>query len=196
MKHVLLLNGAKVFGSSGGKLNTALHQLANEILTQLGYEVEQTCIDQGYTIQEEVEKILRADVLLYQMPAWWMGEPWIVKKYIDEVFLGLYGKLFSGDGRSREDESKKYGTGGGSHGKKYLFSTTWNAPLEAFVEKNQFFEGRGVDGALFSLHKTHQFIGMQALESFACYDVVKNPKIEQYQADYAFHLKKIFSSNQ
>lgn len=193
MKSVLLLNGSKAFGASYGKLNNMLHNVAVEVLSDLGCKIWQTHIDQGYILEEEVQKILDSDVIIYQMPAWWMGEPWIVKKYIDEVFMGLYGKLFSGDGRSREDLSKKYGSGGFDHHKKYLFSTTWNAPLESFIQKDQFFEGLGIDGVLFHLHKAHQFVGMQALESFTCYDVIKNPQVEQYKKDYEAHLKKIFS---
>ncbi|WP_104697493.1 MULTISPECIES: NAD(P)H-dependent oxidoreductase [unclassified Helicobacter] len=192
MKNILLLNGAKVFGASEGRINNTLHNLAIEVLSDLGYKIQQTHIDKGYILEDEVQKILDSDVMIYQMPAWWMGEPWIVKKYIDEVFMGLYGKLFSGDGRSRDDESKKYGSGGLNHHKKYLFSMTWNAPLEAFIEKNQFFEGVGIDGVLFHLHKAHQFIGMQALESFACFNVIKDPQVQQYKKDYEAHLRKIF----
>ena len=193
MKNILLLNGAKAFGASEGRLSATLQDVAFSVLSSLGYQVQQTHIDQGYVLEDEIKKFLDSDVMIYQMPGWWMGEPWIVKKYIDEVFMGLYGKLFSGDGRSRDDESKKYGSGGGDHGKKYLFSTTWNAPLESFTQKDQFFEGLGIDGVLFHLHKAHQFMGLQSLESFTCYDVIKNPQVEQYKKDYETHLRRIFA---
>ncbi len=73
-----------------------------------------------------------------------------------------------------------------------MFSLTWNAPIEAFTEKNGFFEGVGVDGVYLHLHKAHEFMGMQALPSFICNDVVKNPQVEQYIKDYEAHLKKVF----
>lgn len=79
MKNVLLLNGAKEFGNSKGGLNLILHNKAFSVLKELGYEINQTYIDQGYDPKEEIDKIIKADVLLYQMPVWWMGEPWIVK---------------------------------------------------------------------------------------------------------------------
>ena len=191
-KNILLLDGSKVFGSSEGRLNKTLHALAKEVLQGLGYTIEETNIDQGYTPAHEAEKVMKADVLIYQMPGWWMGEPWIVKKYIDEVYILLYGKLYDGDGRTRADSSKKYGTGGIDLGKRYLLSSTWNAPLEAFTEKDQFFAGQGIDGVFFHLHKAHQFVGMKALESFTCYDVVKAPAVEEYKARYTAHLTKIF----
>lgn len=41
-----------------------------------------------------------------------MGASWIVKKYIDDVFIEGYGTLYVSDGRIRKDSSKKYGFGG------------------------------------------------------------------------------------
>ncbi|ECL3537990.1 TPA: NAD(P)H-dependent oxidoreductase [Campylobacter jejuni] len=193
MKNILLLNGAKEFGNSKGQLNLTLHNHALEILKTLGYEVDQTHIDQGYDPKEEIQKFIKADAVIYQMPAWWMGEPWIVKKYIDEVFGLGAGVLFKNDGRTHENPSKNYGKGGLDHGKKYMFSLTWNAPLEAFNDKNEFFEGKGVDMVYWHLHKAHEFIGMKALQTFMCNDVVKNPQVEKYLNEYELHLKKIFA---
>ncbi|BCZ18783.1 Modulator of drug activity [Helicobacter sp. NHP19-012] len=194
MAQLLLLNGAKAFGHSNGRLNTTLHDHAVQVLKDLGHNIEQTQIDRGYNLDEEVAKILNADVLIWQMAGWWMGEPWIVKKYIDEVFTTGHGKLYKNDGRSHKAPTKNYGKGGLIHGKKYMFSLTWNAPLEAFTEKEEFFEGVGVDGVYLHLHKAHQFLGMQALPTFICHDVIKNPQIPQYLQDYTAHLQKVFEA--
>ncbi|CRF45064.1 Modulator of drug activity B [Helicobacter heilmannii] len=193
MAQILLLNGAKDFGHSHGRLNTTLHNHALQVLKDLGHRVEQTQIDQGYGIEEEVVKILNADALIWQMPGWWMGEPWIVKKYIDEVFTTGHGKLYKNDGRSHKAPTKNYGKGGLIHGKKYMFSLTWNAPIEAFTRKEEFFEGVGVDGLYLHLHKANQFLGMQAMPTFICNDVIKNPQVEQYLQDYTAHLHKVFT---
>ncbi len=133
-----------------------------------------------------------ADVIIWQMPGWWMGEPWLVKKYIDEVFTAGYGKLNASDGRHRTSPTTGYGTGGLLHGKKYMLSLTWNAPIEAFTEPNEFFEGKGVDAVYFHFHKINQFIAMQPLPTFICNDVMKNPTVPQYIADYQVHLTKLF----
>ena len=192
MKTILLLNGSKAFDASGAKLNEALHGTAKETLENLGHKVLETHSDKGYDKDEELEKLLKSDVWVWQFPGWWMGEPWIVKKYIDEVFCAGHTKLYANDGRSRSDSSKKYGSGGLVQGKKYLFSTTWNAPLEAFTESGQFFESQGIDGVLFHLHKAHEFLGMQALPSFMCNDVHKEPDFDKYKADYKAHLQRVF----
>ncbi len=194
MAKIYILNGAKVFGTSLGRLNATLCEFAKETLGQMGHETREVVIDRGYDIKQEISNIIWADALIYQFPAWWIGEPWIVKKYIDEVYLSSYEVLFNGDGRSRGDASKKYGSGGLAHNKSYMLCSTWNAPLEAFEDKNQFFEGRGVDWTLTHLHKAHQFLGMQKLPSFMCNDVMKNPQIESYKKSYKEHLQKVFSA--
>ncbi|EQB0813124.1 hypothetical protein ACYA4W_000916 [Campylobacter upsaliensis] len=45
-----------------------------------------------------------------------------MKKYIDEVYLNGVSILFANDGRSRADESLKYGSGGLAQGKKVMLS--------------------------------------------------------------------------
>lgn len=190
MSNILIINAGKSFGHSGGKLNAYLSEVARDALVQGGHAVKITDVDKGYDIEEEVGKYLWADAIIYQMPAWWMGEPWILKKYVDEVFTGGWSKLFRDDGRTRSDDSKKYGSGGLLQGKTYMLSVTWNAPLEAFTDAAQFFEGKGVDAVYFPFHKANQFIGLSPLPTFMCNDVMKQPEIESDVVRYRAHLKK------
>ncbi len=190
MSNVLIINAAKEFGSSGGKLNAYLSEIAGEVLINAGHNVKSTTVDDGYDLQDEVEKYVWADVVIYQMPVWWMGEPWILKKYVDEVFTAGWNKLFKDDGRTRLDASKKYGSGGLLQGKKYMLSLTWNAPVEAFTDPKQFFEGKGVDAVFFDFHKANQFLGMSPLPTFMCNDVVKEPAIDSDVSRYRAHLMK------
>lgn len=150
-------------------------------------------VDDGYVVADEIEKYLAADTLIYQMPGWWMGEPWTLKKYIDEVFTEGHGKLYASDGRTRSDAAKKYGSGGLLQGKNYMLSLTWNAPLQAFTDPEQFFEGVGVDGLYLHFHKANQFLGMEGLPTFICNDVIKQPDIAGDIARYRTHLSEIFA---
>ena len=179
---VLILDGGKNFGSSGGKLNTLLCNIADEEIKAKGYEILRTRIDDGYDIETEVKKVLGADAIIWQYPGWWMGEPWIVKKYLDEVFMAAAASLLKSDGRHASDPINK----------KYMISTTWNAPITAFNDKNEFFEGRGCDGVTFAMHKAMEFCGMKALPSFICNDVVKNPKVDEYVNAYRAHIRANF----
>ncbi|MCR5085756.1 MAG: NAD(P)H-dependent oxidoreductase [Succinivibrionaceae bacterium] len=195
MKNVLLINGAKAFGHSGGRLNASLQALARKVLgNELAMEIKETVIDAGYDPEAEAQKILWADALIWQMPGWWMGEPWIVKKYIDEVFSAGGARFLSSDGRHRANPAVGYGTGGLLQGKRYMFSVTWNAPLEAFERPEEFFGGVGVDGVYLHLHKAMEFIGMSRLPTFICNDVMKNPRFEEYCVRYSAHLKAAFSA--
>jgi len=175
MSNILVINGAKQFAHSNGELNDTLTTLATDHLTELGHEVQVTRADSDYNAEAEVEKFLWADVVIYQMPGWWMGAPWTVKKYIDDVFTTGHGSLYANDGRSRSDASKKYGSGGLIHDKKYMLSLTWNAPMEAF-------------------HKANQFLGMGTLPTFIVNDVIKMPDVDSYVEEYKAHLNSVFAA--
>lgn len=194
MKKILLLNGGKQFAHSDGRLNQTLHDVAMAYLDRAGYDVQQTFIDGGYDVQAEVQKFLWADVVIYQMPGWWMGAPWTVKKYIDDVFTEGHGSLYASDGRSRSDASKRYGSGGLIQGKQYMLSLTWNAPQQAFDDPVDFFEGKGVDAVYFPFHKANQFLGMSGLPTFLTNDVIKNPDVPAALAAYEAHLEKVFGN--
>ena len=190
--NILLLNGGKHFGHSHGHLNATLHDVAKETLSGLGHAIRETAIDAGYDFEAEIEKYLWADAIVYQMPGWWMGEPWIVKKYIDEVFTIGHGRLYASDGCSRHDAAKKYGSGGLLQGRKHMLSLTWNAPLEAFTEPDQFFNGTGVDNVYMHFHRANEFLGTEALPTFLCNDVIKAPDVPKYTAAYQAHLHQVF----
>jgi len=193
MKNILLINGAKTFAHSNGQLNDTLTELAQEVLSDLGHQVQVTRADSEYDAKAEVEKFLWADTVIYQMPGWWMGAPWTVKKYIDDVFTEGHGSLYANDGRSRSDASKKYGSGGLIHDKNYMLSLTWNAPMDAFNDAEQFFHGVGVDGVYLPFHKANQFLGMQTLPTFIVNDVIKAPEVQAYMAQYRDHLTQVFA---
>ncbi|MBN3174451.1 NAD(P)H-dependent oxidoreductase [Pectobacterium brasiliense] len=193
MQNILLIDAGKSFAHSKGELNHTLTDVAASFLRDKGHDVRVTVVDSGYDIEQEIQNYLWADTIIYQMPGWWMDTPWILKKYIDEVFTAGHGSLYASDGRSRSDASKKYGSGGLLQGRKYMLSLTWNAPLEAFDAPEQFFHGVGVDGVYLPFHKANQFIGLSPLPTFICNDVIKAPDVPAYLANYRQHLDKLFS---
>ncbi|WP_224652886.1 NAD(P)H-dependent oxidoreductase [Pectobacterium versatile] len=188
MQNILLINAGKSFAHSKGELNHTLTDAAASFLRDKSHDVRVTVVDNDYDIEQEIQNYLWADTIIYQMPGWWMDTPWILKKYIDEVFTAGHGSLYASDGRSRSDVSKKYGSGGLLQGRKYMLSLTWNAPLEAFDDPEQFFHGVGVDGVYLPFHKANQFIGLSPLPTFICNDVMKAPDVPTYLANYRQHL--------
>lgn len=74
-----------------------------------------------------------------------------------------------------------------------MLSLTWNAPIEAFNDPEQFFHGVGGDGVYLPFHKANQFLGMQSLDTFIVNDVIKMPNVPHYENDYRQHLMDVFA---
>lgn len=189
-KKVLILDAGVALFQAKGELNHHYVAMAKEILEAKGYEVSVTRVAEPYDIPTEQAKLHETDYVIVQTPGFWMGTPWQLKKYEDECFGSM---AEGGDGRHRSDPNSKYGTGGIHTSKHYMVCSTWNAPAEAFTDPDQFFEGRGIDGALMQLHKTFAFIGMQKMPSFVANDVLKNPTHEADFARFKAHIESNFA---
>ena len=194
MKNIFIINAHEAYAVSEGRLNKSLVEKAQEILEQKGYSIRTTTMKDNYTVDEELEKHQWADAIILQTPVNWMGVPWSFKKYMDYVYSGgMGGQLCNGDGRSRKDSSLQYGSGGTLDGKKYMLSLTFNAPKEAFNNSNQYLFGdKSVDDLFFPMHMNFRFFGMEALETFACFDVMKNPDINNDFKRFESHLERLF----
>lgn len=199
MKNVLLINAHQFYeGFSEGELNQTMTNAINDEMNTKGWEVSQTTIENGYDINAEVEKHLQADLIITQSPVYWFGLPWIYKKYVDEVFTAglVQQNMLTDDGRTRKDLSKQYGTGGKMQGKKYMLSLTWNAPKEAFNNRDQtLFEGKSVDDVFIGNTANYRFCGAEILPSFSCYDVKKAPQVESDLLRLKQHLDSCVFSN-
>ena len=190
MSNIFIINaGVKVHGT-GGELNSSLTEMAKRILVEHGHSVIVTDLNENWQLQTEIQHIKESDVILLQTPIWAMGVPWPMKRYIDIVLTNP--EVCGTDGRSRSNPDKKYGSGGFLTKKRYMLSTTWNAPLEALTEPGLFFDGRGLDEVLLPLHKQFQYMGLRAMPSFSIHDVYKNPSIEKDLKRWEQHLKQFF----
>ncbi|MBL3519967.1 NAD(P)H-dependent oxidoreductase [Arcobacter lanthieri] len=171
MKKVLILNGHQYYDIvARGELTQRIIDKATQFFVNNGFEVKHTDIDKGYEIEEEIEKLIWADYILFQYPVYWMGVPWIAKKYFDEVLTQE--KHYKNDGRSRDDISKTYGSGGLLKG-KYMLSLTYNCPKSEFNNKEGFFDGLSLDEANIATHKTFQFCGLTPLKTYSVHDIFK-----------------------
>lgn len=190
MKKVFVINGGQKFAHSGGEFNHTLTGWTVDFFKSHGYEVKITDINEPYDLAEEVEKYVWADLIIYHTPIWWFQVPYGLKEYIDTVFTEGHGKIYISDGRHSINPTRHYGTGGALQGRKYMLTTTWNAPLEAFTLEDEFFRQHGVDeGVMFGFHQMNSFIGLARTEGFHFYDVMKNPNVEAYRKAYLEHLE-------
>lgn len=175
MKNVLIINGHQVWeGIAQGGLTNEYVNSAKEFLEEKDYNVKTSHPDKGYDVKEELDKWDWADFILLQYPVYWMGLPWITKKYIDEVAMaGNNTVTYINDGRSKTDSSKKYGSGGLMTDKKYMLSLTYNCPTSEFDNKDGFFEGLSVDEVNYSVHKIFQFCGAKKTDTYSVHDIFK-----------------------
>ena len=178
---ILIINGYQKHEFSDGKLNTSLSNYFYKKLKDY-HKIRFTTLELGYTIQEERNKFFWADIVIFQFPIYWFSATAELKRYMDDVFEYEQFYAFGED----------YGTGGLLTDKKYLLSTTWNAPEDVFNKTNKFFEGKSVDDILVSVHKALQFCGMKPLPSFSVHNVVKNPQYGSYIENLDKHIQKVF----
>lgn len=197
MKNVFIINGHQPYPFAKGRLNATLVALAREHFEQHGYDVELTVVSEGWEVETEIARHAWADVVFMQLPANWMGAPWVFKKYMDEVYTaGMDGRLCKGDGRHGPGDDHLYGLGGALTGTAYMLSLTFNAPRGAFEDPAApFFEGRTVDDLLWPMHLNARFFGMTPLPTFSAHDVMKNPDIEGDLARFRAHLAAHFPAH-
>ncbi len=107
MKNILIINGHQKYeGIAEGNLTQRYITSANNFFEENGFNIKHTVVESDYDIQDEVEKFKWADQILFQYPVYWMGVPWLTKKYIDEIFSAGYQSVtYQSDGRSRDDSS-------------------------------------------------------------------------------------------
>lgn len=175
MKNILIINGHQKYAQiAEGKLTQLYIDSASEFFVNNGFNLRHSVVESNYDVKEEVEKFGWADYILFQFPVYWMGVPWITKKYIDQVFSsGIHTVTYESDGRSREDAAKKYGSGGLMNSTQYMLSLTYNCPISEFSNKDGFFDGLSLDEANIATHKTFQFCGAKPLETYSVNDIFK-----------------------
>ncbi len=198
MENVFVINGGQYFAHSGGKFNKSLVDWDREFFTvKNGFEIRTTDINQPYDLKDEVSKFVWADIVIYHTPVWWFGLPYKFKEYLDTVFTAGHRQgIYYSDGRKTENPAINYGMGGSLHGRKYMLTTTWNAPETAFTLPGEFFLETSVDdGVMFGFHRMNAFTGMQKVEGFHFHDIEKNAtteRIHNYSRSYTGHLKESF----
>ncbi len=194
-KKVLLINAHLTYPNwTEGSLNNSFQQVAKDFFQSEGYGILETKIEDGYSVEDEVEKHVEAAIVVLQMPVNWFGAPWIYKKYVDEVFnSGLHSQKFlSGDGRTREDATKQYGSGGKMQGKKFMICATFNAPGEAFKNPEQnLLQGKSSADLFLNITSNYRFCGYEIAPEFNCYDIFKRDDITNDLEKYPSHLQQL-----
>lgn len=191
MSNILIINGAKKFAHSNGQLNDTLTEVADGTLRDLGHDVRIVRADSDYDVKAEVQNFLWADVVIWQMPGWWMGAPWTVKNILMMYSPKVTGLCMPAMVVPAKIHQKIRFRRPGTGQKIYAFSDLerTNGSLH---RKRSSFHGVGVDGVYLPFHKANQFLGMEPLPTFIANDVIKMPDVPRYTEEYRKHLVEIF----
>ncbi len=190
MTNILIINGHQPFPSSSGRLNAEFISRAEQYFEANGDSCQTVKVAEAWDVENEIDNQLWADLILLQFPLNSMGLPWPLKRYLDEVYTaGMDGRLAKGDGRTRSDSSRQYGSGGCMGDTSYMLSVTMNAPSEAFNDPAMnLFAGRSVDELLAPVHINFAFFALAQLPTFCAFDVNKNPTVEADFERFDNHL--------
>lgn len=108
-------------------------------------------------VRREIDRLERADLVVFQFPLWWHGPPAMLKGWFDRVFMsgGLYTSTM------RYDR-------GYFRGRKAIVSMTSGAPAEAFGPGSR---GGDVDTMLWPVHYSLHYMGFSVLPPFLAHGV-------------------------
>ncbi len=108
-------------------------------------------------VQREIARLERADLLVFQFPIWWHGQPAMLKGWFDRVFVngGLYTSAM------RYDR-------GHFRGKTAVCSVTTGAPEFAFGPGSR---GGKIESILWSTHFSLHYMGFRVLPPFVAFGI-------------------------
>lgn len=147
--------------------------------------------DSDYDVKAEVQNFLWADVVIWQMPGWWMGAPWTVKNILMMYSPKVTGLCMPAMVVPAKIHQKIRFRRPGTGQKIYAF-TDLERTNGSLHRKRSSFHGVGVDGVYLPFHKANQFLGMEPLPTFIANDVIKMPDVPRYTEEYRKHLVEIF----
>ena len=111
--------------------------------------------EQGTTstdVEAEIDKLDRADLVLFQYPIWWFSMPAILKGWLDRVFT--YGGLYTG--RMRFDRGR-------FRNKRAMLSVTSGSPDTANAHNGR---NADVNMVLWPMNYSLHYVGFQVLPAF------------------------------
>ncbi len=108
-------------------------------------------------VRREIARLERAELVLFQFPVWWHGQPAILKGWFDRVFVngGLYTSTM------RYDR-------GYFRGRKAVCSVTTGAPEIAFGPGCR---GGDIELILWSIHVSLHYLGFHVLPPFVAFGI-------------------------
>lgn len=110
-----------------------------------------------FDVAREIERLKRADLVVFQFPLWWHAQPAMLKGWFDRVFVsgGLYSSTM------RYDK-------GFFRGKRAICSVTTGAPADAFGAGSR---GGDMETIMWPVHYSLHYMGFTVMPAFMSYGV-------------------------
>lgn len=126
-------------------------------------------------IRSEIERLERADLVIFQYPLWWHAQPAILKGWIDRVFM--YGGLYTGG--MRYDR-------GYFRGRRALCSVTTGSPRAAF---SRYGRGGQMEHLMLGMHYSLYYVGYDVLAPFVAYGIQGGGLVYQEEQHFRKQLE-------
>lgn len=134
-------------------------------------------------LARELDRLERADLVVFSFPLWWFGLPAILKGWVDRVFA--FGRVYGG-GRWYSD--------GALRGKRAMLALTTGGPEHIYMPD-------GINGDLETLlfpvhHGMFWFTGMQSVPPFVAWSAARVDEATRagYLDEYAERLRGAFDA--
>lgn len=186
INRILIINGSRKSGASADLINDRLCAGAYAFLQDLDLEAVVTDIRDGYDLNEEILKFLWCDAVIWQFPIGCTGEPWPVKKYLEELLqAGAAEFLKSSDVHAQNAAFSRLA------GKSFFISGVFHAKFCPFDEQRKDENSSYMRNLLFHLYNACACLGMEALPEFSCNETSKADEAEQCIESFKAHLKHL-----
>ena len=162
------LSGAEYYKYANEQLNASKHRFFHK------------------DVQEEIDKLLEADIINFNFPLWWWGMPAILKGWVDRVMA--YGVAYGGNYGFKQN--------GRFVGKQAFITTTTGSPKTAYDYTGH--NDKSVHGILSLLHEgIFELLGYKVLEPFIAYGVsrINQSDREDILKEYLLRLNGISIPN-
>lgn len=182
--NVLIIQANQKLYASEGNLNGALSLKSKEFFSSIDYDTNLSDVTEPYEVEQEVEKLKVADLIIYHFPLWWFGVPYSLKRYFDEVLIHKETFIIS----------DIYGEGGQLQDKKFLLSVTSNMKKSDLGTVPILKGYSNIDDILSQIIITNRYLGVRKqLDTFHADNVIQGDTSSVLD-NYEKHLKLLFNA--
>ncbi len=126
-------------------------------------------------VRREIERLERAELVVFQFPLWWHAQPAMLKGWLDRVWV--YGGLYTG--------SKRYDRGY-FRGRRAICSVTTGGPAPTFTRHGR---GGDIERLMWPMHYSLYYMGYDVLPPFLSHGIQGGGPVYQAKDAFRAHIE-------